>query len=860
MTPNHDQSKKVPDDASLRSRYRFRPDLEIVDTGEAAVGGSHVTVLDSRSGERHIFTADEFRLCQAADGTNTLAGIRQAFNAGTGRDFPHGKLFAFFRRLRGLGLLEEDMVDNPGSAGVVAKEIWQATESRSDESESRSVTIAQSTPQSAEDRRATAPPEPNGKTSHLVRPGVIRRRLPGTGRVDAGSGSRSSRPAASGGPGKPLEPDDLGDDEPVENFLAARAARAATRRDVEEGAADSKEAPRLVLFNPNFVFGVLAALTWPLKYIFVPLLLLVPTATWIAYQQGEILAQDIRTFDVSVVGTVILGLVIANCVSRLTQGTFIRGFGGEVKQFGIAVTFGIPRLFIDLGGIAMLGRRGQLWVHSAPPIARLVLFCAGTLLWFLLRKSAPSLSHLAIVVSQIGLLAFLLSAWALLPSDGYRWLATYFGRPALRSELLRAITGRFSGAAVAHEIATSGLSPVTFYMLGVALGLSVLALVAPAYFDIAQTGQAGPLTVVFILVIAVAVVAWAVGLWNYGRNREIEALDPRATHELRANWASLADLASERPASIATVGKVFWAVVLAALLAVAFLPYRYEAAGTFEILPAHRAVVTARTPGEIEEVLVREGDWVETNQVLAKLSSKDQQREIAIANTELQHAKAQLAQFGGNKQSGGAAKAKGESDLERSLADALNDEPDSADAKNDATSTNYTRTQAERMARVDVERLTRKLANARDQLADTTIRAPTAGRVVTPNVQLLTGVFLHRGAELLTLDDTRKLEAEINLPEADVGRVGVGDNVRLRPWSSENREIAGTVTEIAPAAQTKSYGTIVRVEASIPNPEELLRPAMTGYAKIDCETMRVWQAFLGRIIRIVRVEMWSWVP
>ena len=465
--------------------------------------------------------------------------------------------------------------------------------------------------------------------------------------------------------------------------LLARRVRG-TRRDVEEGAADSKEAPRLVLFNPNFVFGVLAALTWPLKYIFVPLLLLVPTATWITYQQGEILAQDIRTFDVSVVGTVILGLVIANCVSRLTQGTFIRGFGGEVKQFGIAVTFGIPRLFIDLGGIAMLGRRGQLWVHSAPPIARLVLFCAGTLLWFFLRQSAPSLSHLAIVVSQIGLLAFLLSAWALLPSDGYRWLATYFGRPALRSESLRAITGRFSGAAVAYEIATSGLSPVTFYMLGVALGLSELALVAPAYFDIAQTGQAGPLTVVFILVIAVAVVAWAVGLWNYGRNREIEALDPRATHELRANWASLADLASERPASIATVGKVFWAVVLAALLAVAFLPYRYEAAGTFEILPAHRAVVTARTPGEIEEVLVREGDWVETNQVLAKLSSKDQQREIAIANTELQHAKAQLAQFGGNKQSGGAAKAKAESDLERSLANALNDEPDSADAKNDA--------------------------------------------------------------------------------------------------------------------------------------------------------------------------------
>lgn len=80
------------------------------------------------------------------------------------------------------------------------------------------------------------------------------------------------------------------------------------------------------------------------------------------------------------------------------------------------------------------------------------------------------------------------------------------------------------------------------------------------------------------------------------------------------------------------------------------------------------------------------------------------------------------------------------------------------------------------------------------------------------------------------------------------------------PWANEDREISGNVTEIAPAAQVKSYGTIVRVEASIPHADETLRPAMTGYAKIDGESMRVWQAFLRRIIQIVRVEFWSWIP
>ena len=131
---------------------------------------------------------------------------------------------------------------------------------------------------------------------------------------------------------------------------------------------------------------------------------------------------------------------------------------------------------------------------------------------------------------------------------------------------------------------------------------------------------------------------------------------------------------------------------------------------------------------------------------------------------------------------------------------------------------------------------------------------------MTPNVSLLTGTYLRRGAALLTLEDTHTLQAEINLPEADVGLVKVGDNVRLRPWANEDREISGKVTSIAPAAQAKSYGTIVRVAVSIPNPDDTLRSAMTGYAKIDGEDMRVWEAFLRRFIRIVRVEFWSWIP
>jgi multidrug efflux pump subunit AcrA (membrane-fusion protein) len=874
LIANHNSTRTASDTPS-GSRYRFRTGLEIVRAEEADTA-SDVTIIDARSGERHVLTADEFRVCQAADGTNTLSAIRQAFSRETGRDFPHGKLFALFRRLRRLGLVEDGAAEKPEpphrsaktSQARLAESHAGLTAVTSDEAD-ESVDI-----QDGDTRQGRDPQRRGGRRSAGGRLG---------GPAQPGRPRTPSMPSEIPSPTGPFELDDnVGDElddldmvrggKPVGGKLRpprgeregrARRGRAAqnflARAQTDgEGPIVEKEPARLFLFNPNLILGALATATWPLKYLLVPLLLATLAALALAYEQRDVLVQDARTFDASVVSTVIVGLVIANLFSRLLLGTVIRGLGGDVKGLGVALMLGVPRFFIDLGGITALDRRGQLWAHSAAPIARLALFCAGTLAWFFLRESMPSLSHLGLMVSGVSLLALLLSVWPLLPSDGYRWVATYFDRPSLRADAMNAIANRSSATTAGGEASSGALSPVAFYILAVALVFSVLALAAQASFDVATAGHVDLLTKALLPVIGVAIAASIVMVWRYGHEHEGAAIDPTAARQLLVNWTGRADLATDQPTTIGTIGKVFWAVVAAVLLAVAFLPYRYQAAGTFEILPTHRTVVTVGTAGEIEQVSVHEGDWVVANQVLAKLSTKDAQREVTIASTELQRAKAQLAQFDTDKKPTDAKDAG--SDLEKSIADAVGDDTDSANTKDNATATNYTKTQAERVARADVERLTRKLAFARDQLSDTTVRAPTAGRVMTPNVQLLTGTYLHRGGELLTLDDTRTLEAEINLPEADVGLVKVGDNVRLRPWANEDREISGQVTGIAPAAQAKSYGTIVRVGASIPNADETLRPAMTGYAKIDGEDMRVWEAFLRRIIRIVRVEFWSWIP
>ncbi|MGO9698679.1 MAG: efflux RND transporter periplasmic adaptor subunit, partial [Xanthobacteraceae bacterium] len=158
-------------------------------------------------------------------------------------------------------------------------------------------------------------------------------------------------------------------------------------------------------------------------------------------------------------------------------------------------------------------------------------------------------------------------------------------------------------------------------------------------------------------------------------------------------------------------------------------------------------------------------DWVSAGQVLAHLSSTVQQRDVALTRKNLEDAEARLAQVTAN------------------------------DLKHDA-------------AQAEVESLRSQLDYDEGQLERTAIRAPRAGFVTTPNAQLLTGVWLSAGDNFLRIDNTKVVEAEIEIAQSDISLVKPGDQVRLRPWSESNREIVGRVTAIAAAAADSVDGGI----------------------------------------------------
>ena len=72
----------------------------------------------------------------------------------------------------------------------------------------------------------------------------------------------------------------------------------------------------------------------------------------------------------------------------------------------------------------------------------------------------------------------------------------------------------------------------------------------------------------------------------------------------------------------------------------------------------------------------------------------------------------------------------------------------------------------------------------------------------------------------------------------------------------------GTVTSIAPVAtvaqQNSQAGPTVLVMTQLENRAMLLRPSMSGRAKIYCGERNALELLLRRVVRYFRVEFWSW--
>lgn len=108
-----------------------------------------------------------------------------------------------------------------------------------------------------------------------------------------------------------------------------------------------------------------------------------------------------------------------------------------------------------------------------------------------------------------------------------------------------------------------------------------------------------------------------------------------------------------------------------------------------------------------------------------------------------------------------------------------------------------------------------------------TIRAPFDGRLGIRSINL--GEYVDIGKPIVALQSLNPIYADFTLPQQDVPRLGPGMKVVLRTDAYPDKEFYGTLTAVNPGLDAATRN--VRLQATLENPGQLLRPGM--YARVE---------------------------
>lgn len=221
-----------------------------------------------------------------------------------------------------------------------------------------------------------------------------------------------------------------------------------------------------------------------------------------------------------------------------------------------------------------------------------------------------------------------------------------------------------------------------------------------------------------------------------------------------------------------------------------------------KIQPEIEVKISSEVSGEIIELPVKEGNWVEKGTLLCRIKPDTyislKERAIAAvnsANARLIQARVQLAQ----------------SELSFNRSKQLYEQKAISESEFETARTNYEVAQAElKAANYSVESAQASLREAEENLRKTTIYAPISGTVSKLNVELgerVVGTIQMAGTEIMRIANLNRMEARVNVNENDIVKVKIADTALIEVDAYLDRKFKGIVTQIANTANVQGITT-----------------------------------------------------
>lgn len=259
------------------------------------------------------------------------------------------------------------------------------------------------------------------------------------------------------------------------------------------------------------------------------------------------------------------------------------------------------------------------------------------------------------------------------------------------------------------------------------------------------------------------------------------------------------------------------------------LQAKVSANGTIQAVT--KADISANVIGQVTRLAVKEGDLVKKGQFLMEIDPRN-----ARANADAMQASLQAAQSQVDSASANLAQTK--SDFDRAKANRAAGIISAADFERARTAFDT--------ARADQKTAQRRMDQARANVSQShvglgysTITAPMDGVVTARRIELgetaVPGIQNQAGTVLLTISDMSKVEAEMEVDEASIPTVKLGQEAQVRIDAYPNQVFQGQVTEVggSPILKTSvNDATKFKVKVWIKNPPLTIKPGLSAQADI----------------------------
>jgi multidrug resistance efflux pump len=583
------------------------------------------------------------------------------------------------------------------------------------------------------------------------------------------------------------------------------------------------------------------------------------------------LRQLYRVETIPLVWLTLLFIVIGH---ELSHGLACKRFGGKVHEIGLLLIYLQPAMYCNVSDAWLFPeKKKRLLVTLAGALFELGVWALATLFWWV-TEAGTLPNYLALIVATTLGIKSLFNLNPLIKLDGYYLLSDFLEIPNLRSRAFRYIGQRLrylwrpidkrETTRREQRIYWSYGTLAWIYSVWI-IGFILLTL---GKFLVGRYQGWG-----FALMAVLVVSIFRHPLKNYGRIVASQLTPGRGILAVVKRLAIVV-------AFVAVAGSCLY-----------FIRADFKISGEFRILPLHNADVRAEVEGIIEEIPHDEGDQVAAGELIARLSDRDVRAELEKLKDEVaeKQARLKLLKAGPRPEEIELAKVAVAKDEERikyarsllqmetllfeGRLSSRKDYQLAADqmalrqGELDESKANLklllagSRAELIEATEAEISRLQSQHKYLTEQLHRLRVVTPIAGVVTTHRLKENIGASVKKGDLIAQVHEFRTVTAEISIPEKQIAEVRIGQSVNLKARAHINTNFYGKVVSISPVGSKPAEGIQQRnflVVTELENSSLLLKPEMTGNAKISAGVRRLYEIVFRRLIHFVRVEFWSW--